>query len=279
MNSYQIYNLIKEIQLIKESRINNISLCEDYSILIELYSASIKKKYLHIKVPNFLFLRNEKCDIIQANSFTKTLREKLLGSIIKEIIQCGADRIIEFKLSNDKKLIIELFLRGNIIILDNDNKIELIMDKKKFENKKSNIGEEYNIVNPAFEYKKITYEKINKLIENNKGDTIGLFIATKLNLAKEISEFLCNELNFDKNKFMNELKKEEKENLIKKIKEILKIKPSININKNSLLTIPDNNKSQFDTISEGFKKINEQLKEKITNTKYTNQINKIKNII
>ncbi|MBT7297059.1 hypothetical protein HN836_05355, partial [Candidatus Woesearchaeota archaeon] len=60
---------------------------------------------------------------------------------------------------------------------------------------------------------------------------------------------------------------------------ILKIKPSININKNSLLTIPDNNKSQFDTISEGFKKINEQLKEKITNTKYTNQINKIKNII
>ncbi len=62
------------------------------------------------------------------------LRKRIKGANVVSITQHNFDRIIEIKVKKDKyyTIVVELFDKGNIILLDEDNNIILPLKRKRF---------------------------------------------------------------------------------------------------------------------------------------------------
>ena len=71
-------------------------------------------------------------------NFPMLLRKYLKGAIVSDVHQHHFDRIIEieFQKEHKYKLIIELFSKGNIILLDEEGQIILPLKRKLWENRR-----------------------------------------------------------------------------------------------------------------------------------------------
>lgn len=78
-------------------------------------------------------------------SFPMMLRKYIKGGIVEEVKQYNFDRVVEIKISREKQytLIVELFAKGNIILLDEDNKIILPLKRKLWSDRRISAKEEY----------------------------------------------------------------------------------------------------------------------------------------
>lgn len=281
ISSFELKHLVKELQIIKESRISNVFLGSDYSYIFELYSASLKKKYLHIKFPNIIFLTSQKYETIEANEFVKNLRQKVGSQIIKDIRQWGTDRVVEIDLV-DKNIILEFYLRGNLILIEK-GLIELVADKKKFENKTNEIGTEYKIEKPSIDYSRLNIEEINSLVKTDLTLNVGKFLAAKLGLGKDVSEYIISELKLNREQFANELQDSQKAKISKLLRDICQMPVNIDLVKNAIRILPgkvDSEKS-FESISKGIEYYYQESKKKslLKTSKYTSEINKNKKLI
>ena len=108
-------------------------------------------------------------------NFPMLLRKYLKGAIVSDVHQHHFDRIIEieFQKEHKYKLIIELFSKGNIILLDEDGQIILPLKRKLWENRKISSKEEYKYppergINPL----KAQKEDITELFTNSDTDII-----------------------------------------------------------------------------------------------------------
>ncbi|MEM4526073.1 MAG: ribosome rescue protein RqcH [Methanothermobacter sp.] len=78
-------------------------------------------------------------------SFPMLLRKHLKGGIIQKIEQYDFDRILKVRIKRDKiyTLVVELFGKGNIILLDEDDKIILPLRREVWSGRKILPGETY----------------------------------------------------------------------------------------------------------------------------------------
>ena len=108
-------------------------------------------------------------------NFPMLLRKYLKGAIVSDVHQHHFDRIIEieFQKEHKYKLIIELFSKGNIILLDEEGQIILPLKRKLWENRRISSKEEYKYppergINPL----KVKKEDITELFTNSDTDII-----------------------------------------------------------------------------------------------------------
>ena len=108
-------------------------------------------------------------------NFPMLLRKYLKGAIVSDVHQHHFDRIIEieFQKEHKYKLIIELFSKGNIILLDEEGQIILPLKRKLWENRRISSKEEYKYppergINPL----KAKKEDITELFTNSDTDII-----------------------------------------------------------------------------------------------------------
>jgi predicted ribosome quality control (RQC) complex YloA/Tae2 family protein len=108
-------------------------------------------------------------------NFPMLLRKYLKGAVVSDVHQHHFDRIIEieFQKEHKYKLIIELFSKGNIILLDEEGQIILPLKRKLWENRRISSKEEYKYppergINPL----KAQKEDINELFTNSNTDII-----------------------------------------------------------------------------------------------------------
>jgi predicted ribosome quality control (RQC) complex YloA/Tae2 family protein len=108
-------------------------------------------------------------------NFPMLLRKYLKGAIVSDVNQHHFDRIIEieFQKEHKYKLIIELFSKGNIILLDEEGQIILPLKRKLWENRRISSKEEYKYppergINPL----KAKKEDITELFTNSDTDII-----------------------------------------------------------------------------------------------------------
>jgi|GEM_PF-4037114 len=79
------------------------------------------------------FIISSKTILEQPNQdmFCQKCNKELKNSFISSVEQINEDRILSIKFSNNKKLIIELFKKGNIILVDQDETIiSCVIDRK-----------------------------------------------------------------------------------------------------------------------------------------------------
>ena len=107
--------------------------------------------------------------------FPMLLRKRLKGANLISIKQYNFDRIVEITLKKDQiyTIVVELFSKGNIILLDEDKNIIMPLKRKSWSNRDISAKKEYiyppeNGINPIT----IGFDELNILFTNSKDDVI-----------------------------------------------------------------------------------------------------------
>ena len=172
-------------------------------------------------------------------TFPMLLRKRIKGGHVESIKQHNFDRVVEIRVKKDKyyTIIVELFDKGNIILLDDENNIILPLKRKHWSNRDISSKREYVFpeergINPI----NISENEFTELFENNSDSDVvrtlarnglgSLYAEEVIARANEITEI-------DKNTVNNNLTEEQINGLyegFKKLFDNLKnesIKPQI----------------------------------------------------
>ncbi|MGB9978596.1 ribosome rescue protein RqcH [Methanobacterium sp.] len=108
-------------------------------------------------------------------NFPMLLRKYIKGATVEDIKQYNFDRIIELHVAKEQKftLVIELFAKGNIILLDEEGKIILPLKRKLWSDRKISSKEEYKYppkrgINPL----EVSKEELEGVFRNSDSDVI-----------------------------------------------------------------------------------------------------------
>ena len=172
-------------------------------------------------------------------TFPMILRKRIKGGHVESVKQHNFDRVVEIRVKKDKyyTIIVELFDKGNIILLDDENNIILPLKRKHWSNRDISSKREYVFpeergINPI----NISENEFTELFENNSDSDVvrtlarnglgSLYAEEVIARANEITEI-------DKNTVNNNLTEEQLKGLyegFKKLFDNLKnesIKPQI----------------------------------------------------
>ena len=137
-------------------------------------------------------------------SFPMLLRKRIKGAHVESIKQHNFDRVIEIKVKKDKyyTIIVELFDKGNIILLDDENNIIQPLKRKQLSARDISSKKEYKFpeergMNPIT----VTEEELKELFENTESDVVRTLAMNGLGslYAEEIIQRANNIIDIDKN--------------------------------------------------------------------------------
>jgi predicted ribosome quality control (RQC) complex YloA/Tae2 family protein len=134
-------------------------------------------------------------------SFPMLLRKHLSGGRITEISQYDFDRIIEMKIQRGGDttiLLIELFSRGNIILLDAERRIILPLKSISFRDRKVIRGEVYELPRAQVSPVTATIGELNEMFSSSDNDIVRT-VATCMNMGGQYAEEICTRAGINKN--------------------------------------------------------------------------------
>lgn len=158
-------------------------------------------------------------------SFPMLLRKRIKGAHVESIKQHEFDRVIEIKVKKDKyyTIIVELFDKGNIILLDDENNIIQPLKRKQLSARDISSKREYKFpekrgINPIT----ITEEGLKKLFENAESDVVRTLAMNGLGslYAEEIIQRANGIIEIDKNTLTSQLTDTQTAEIYKCLKEL-----------------------------------------------------------
>lgn len=167
--------------------------------------------------------------------FPMFLRKHLMGGRIEGVKQHGFDRIVEVKIKRGETtnlLIIELFSKGNVILLDCDGTIIQPFKHMTFKDRRIKKGEIYRTPPSNKNPQNIEVEELKEIFEKSESDVVRT-IATFLNLGGLYAEELCLRAGIDKKTPSKSISEEELNLIHEKLVELFspirdgKLKPHI----------------------------------------------------
>lgn len=134
-------------------------------------------------------------------SFPMLLRKHLTGGRITRMSQYDFDRIIELNFQRGEDttiLLIELFSRGNIILLNAERKIILPLKSISFRDRKVVRGEVYELPQAQLSPVTATPGELTEIFTHSDADVVRT-IATRMNMGGQYAEEVCARAGIDKN--------------------------------------------------------------------------------
>ena len=228
-------------------------------------------------------------------SFPMLLRKRIKGAHVESIKQHNFDRVVEIRVKKDKyyTIIVELFDKGNIILLDEDNNIIQPLKRKQLSDRDISSKKEYMFpeergINPITvneeEFKEVFKEDsdvVRTLARNGLGSLYAEEIITRANNITEV----------DKNTKNSEVSEDQISALYKGLEDLFNnlkndsIKPQI-VKKDTkedvvpldLVKYADFEKTNFETFNEACdefysKKVNTTIKD-IKESAWNKKVNK-----
>jgi len=223
-SNFDVFAIVKELDMIlREGSISNIYEVQD--LLILKINTNFGKKNLIIKKDSRINITEYDYPIPSfPNQYIRTLRKFLRNRQILGVSQYKLDRIIIIELTNREegtwKFVIELFNKGNFLILDQNNIIIIAKKYRKFKDRTILAKKEYNFPisqkTDFFSINRQDFEALFKLSDNE----IVRDISRKLKLSGLYSEELCKRAKIDKKKLGKNLSEAEINNLYESLKGI-----------------------------------------------------------
>ncbi len=133
-------------------------------------------------------------------SFPMLLRKHLTGGRITDISQYDFDRIIEMHIQRGEDntiLIVELFSRGNIVLLDSEKRIILPLKSISFRDRKVRGGELYELPQAQLSPVTATLDELKEMFSCSDSDIVRT-VATRMNIGGQYAEELCLRAGIDK---------------------------------------------------------------------------------
>lgn len=148
-------------------------------------------------------------------AFPMLLRKYLAGGRIVSVEQHDFDRIVKIGIERGgirNTLIVELFARGNILIVDSENKIILPMNPVTLKDRRLRSGEIYEL--PEAQLSPVE-AKVSDLMDSFSKSTADIVrtIATRFNLGGVLAEEACSRAGIEKSKLAKEATVEDAEKL------------------------------------------------------------------
>lgn len=146
LTSFDIFNLVKESQILTGGKINNIYQISNKDLYLQVY-ANQAKQLLRIISGKAFFITKHRPEFPEnLQRFCSYLRKYLINSRIKSIEQIDYERIIKiiFEVKGeDFEMIAELFGKGNILFVKN-NIILSAIEEQIWADRKLKQGETYS---------------------------------------------------------------------------------------------------------------------------------------
>src|SRR3989338_797990 len=224
ISSIDLNYLAKELQVLKDSRIDKIYQPEKELLVFSLYKTNVGKKLLRIEIGKALFIAEEKEQYGEILGFGQLLRKHLDGYFLADIEQLKPERIIKitFKTKEETKCIyIEFFGKGNAIVCDEHNVIINALEHHEFRERvvKPKLKYVYPIMNyNSFE---IDRKQLEELFANSKKESVVVSLATELGLGGLYSEEVSLLSNIDKNTNPKNITENQTQSILNSIKKII----------------------------------------------------------
>lgn len=217
MSSVDIKYVVDELQSLIGARIDKIY-HDGNEIRIKLHVTGEGRKDLLIEAGKRIHLTTYiKEAPKEPSSFTMLLRKHLSGKRLEGIEQHDFDRIVKLK-TGEATLIAELFRKGNVILLNAENKIIGALRYEEFKDRAIKPGREYKLP-PARESPiEVSFERFKELIQEEI--EIVKALARKFNMGGLYAEEILLRAEVDKKKIAKELGDKELELIFEKMKEV-----------------------------------------------------------
>ena len=161
-------------------------------------------------------------------TFPMLLRKRVKGAHVVSVTQHNFDRVVEIKVKKDKyyTIVVELFDKGKIILLDEDNNIILPLKRKHWStrdisSKKEYVFPEERGINPIT----VNEEEFKELFINTESDVVRTLAVNGFGslYAEEIIERANETIEIDKNTSNSELSEEQISALYNSLKDLFSI--------------------------------------------------------
>ena len=171
-------------------------------------------------------------------TFPMLLRKRIKGAHVESIRQHNFDRVVEIRVKKDKyyTIIVELFDKGNIILLDDENNIILPLKRKQWSTRDISSKKEYLFpeergINPLT----VNEEEFKGLFDDEESDAVRTLAKNGLGslYAEEIIKRANENIDVDKNTPNSEITEEQIMEIFNAFKELFdsltqeSIKPQI----------------------------------------------------
>jgi len=223
-SNFDVFAIVKELDaILREGSILNIYEIQD--LLIIKINTNFGKKNLIIKKDSRINITEYDYPIPAfPNQYIRTLRKFLKNRQIIGVSQYKLDRIIIIELTNREegtwKFVIELFNKGNFLLLDQNNIIIIAKKYRKFKDRTILAKKEYSFPisqqKDFFSINRHDFEALFKFSDNE----IVRSISRKLKLSGLYSEELCKRAKIHKKKLGKNLSETDFNNLYESFKEI-----------------------------------------------------------
>lgn len=275
LSSIDLHFLLKELEVLKDSRIDKIYQPEKEIIVFSLHKTNVGKKLLRIDVGKTIYLLEEKEEYPEILGFGQFLRKHLDGYFLYEIEQLKPERILKlsFKVKDDKKhLYLEFFGKGNAILCNEHDAIINALEHHEFRERV--VKPKLKYVYPVMNYNMFDLKEgnLDELLKNSKKDSIIVALATELGLGGIYSEEVCLLSDIDKNQNPKNIGEKQIHSILASIKQIINNKIDAKVvfdeNNNVADVIPfglkyyeKNKNREFKTFSEALSFFYSQFKE------------------
>ncbi len=225
--SLDMYFVLKELKDLEGSKVDRIYNNSKEEIYIQLYQSNVGKKVLRVIVGKTIFLSGEKSADEKPSGFCAFLRKHLEGKFLDSVEQLEPERILKFvfKAKDEiKKLYLEFFGKGNVILCNDEDIIIDCLIHHKFRDRAVVPKEKYKYPNMGYNVFKLQKKDISDLLKKSKKDKVVTSLAVELGLGGTYSEEVCLLSNIDKNSSPIKINDSEIKKIISSIKKLIKNK-------------------------------------------------------
>jgi predicted ribosome quality control (RQC) complex YloA/Tae2 family protein len=192
--SVELSYILKELDELIDSKLDKIYHIGKNVFLFQFYITGKGKKNLRISVPDYLCITGYKGEAPETPSqLCMLLRKNIEQARLRKIRQLYSERIIEllFEKQEKKKVFIELFDQGNLIICDENDTIISALLKKKWKDRTIRGGIKYEFPKRETNFFDLDEKELENLFENTQKDSIVTCLAIELGLGGVYAEEVC----------------------------------------------------------------------------------------
>ncbi|WP_457741624.1 ribosome rescue protein RqcH [Thermococcus sp.] len=203
MSSVDIRYVVRELQWLIGSRVDKVYHDGD-EIRIKLRTKEGRADLILQAGKRFHLTSYVKEAPKQPSSFTMLLRKHLSGGFIDAIEQHQFDRIVKIRIG-DYTLIGELFRRGNIVLVDSENRIVAALRYEEYKDRAIKPKAEYKFPPARENPLEVSFERFLELMRENEELELVRALARKLNMGGLYAEEISIRAGFEKTTPVKEL--------------------------------------------------------------------------
>ncbi len=206
LSSIELSYLVKELQILVGSKVDKIYDFDD-EIVFGLHLPNTGKKFLRILPGKFIFLTEIKEAAENPSGFAMNLRKHLSNARIREIKQLLPERIVEIIFEKDKrkKLFVEMFSNGNVVLCDDTEEIISAQIMKSWKDRTVKPKVKYAYPKSRVNFFNLSFDEMKGVFSSTEKNSIVTSLAIDFGFGGVFAEEICLIANVDKNLKPNEI--------------------------------------------------------------------------